>query len=74
MGTSDEWKGGRRMTQFEQGKWVRIVSSDERFSDLPAKDRKAFVVKVHDDGTAKLRTNSSQLMFDNVSPLDCEKI
>lgn len=62
------------MTQFEQGKWVKIVSMAGKLGNLPAKDRKAFVVKVNHDGTAKLRTNSSKLEFDNVCPLDCEKV
>lgn len=62
------------MTQFEQGKWVKIVSTEGKFADLPAKDRKAFVVKVNEDGTAKLRTNSSKMEFNNVCPLDCERI
>ena len=62
------------MTQFEQGKWVKITSTDGKFDLLPAKDRKAFVVRVNEDGTAKLRTNSSKLEFDNVCPLDCERI
>ena len=62
------------MIQFEQGKWVKIVSTKGKFADLPAKDRKAFVVKIYDDGTAKLRTNSSKMEFDGVSSLDCEKI
>lgn len=63
------------MTQFEQGKWVKITSTTgPAFDMLPAKDRKAFVVKVNPDGTAKLRTNSSKLEFDNVCPLDCERI
>ena len=63
------------MTQFEQGKWVKITSTvGPHFDLLPSKDRKAFVVRVNDDGTAKLQMNSSKMVFDNVCPLDCEKI
>lgn len=62
------------MTQFEQGKWVKITSTEGRFAELPAKDRKTFVVKVNDDGTAKLQTNSSKLVFDGVCSLDCERV
>lgn len=62
------------MTQFEQGKWVRITSTEGKFGLLPAKDRKAFVVRVNDDGTARLQTNSTKMLFDDVCPLNCEKI
>ena len=61
------------MTQFEQGKWVRITSTEGKFADLPAKDRKAFVVRVNDDGSARLQTNSTKMIFDDVHQTECEK-
>lgn len=61
------------MFQFEQSKWIKILDTIERFLNLPAKDRKAYVQKAYEDGTAKLLTNNSKKVLDRVDPLDCKE-